>query len=62
VHVMIHSRGADFHYSDLEFLTMTRDIDMAKGLGANGVVFGLVNLDKATEYSAKRARNWRKRS
>ncbi|PYY02370.1 MAG: hypothetical protein DMG64_11840 [Acidobacteria bacterium] len=34
MHVMIHSRGADFHYSDLEFLTMTRDIDMAKGLGA----------------------------
>jgi len=45
VHVMIRPRGGDFHYSDLEFDVMCRDIHVAKRLGANGVAFGLVNLD-----------------
>ena len=44
LHVMIRPRGGDFHYSDLESDVMLRDIDMAKRLGANGVVLGLVNL------------------
>lgn len=54
VHVMIRPRGGDFHYSDLEFLAMTRDINMAKRLGANGVVFGLVNLDGTVDVDRTR--------
>ena len=45
VHIMIRPRGGDFHYSDLEFESMRHDIGAAKRLGANGAVFGLVNLD-----------------
>lgn len=44
-HVMIRPRGGDFHYDDAEFKAMQQDIGVAKRLGANGVVFGLVNLD-----------------
>lgn len=43
--VMIRPRGGDFFYSRDEFDVMKRDIAMAKSLGANGVVFGLVNLE-----------------
>ena len=45
LHVMIRPRGGDFHYSDLEFDVMLRDVNVAKRLGANGVVLGLVNVD-----------------
>jgi copper homeostasis protein len=42
---MIRPRGGDFLYSELEFAIMRRDIEIAKELGANGVVIGLL-----TEY------------
>jgi len=45
MHVMIRPRGGDFHCSDLELDVMLRDVNMAKRLGANGVVLGLVNVD-----------------
>lgn len=45
LNVMIRPRGGDFLYSDLEFAIMQRDIEIAKALGANGVVIGLL-----TEY------------
>ena len=40
--VMIRPRGGDFLYSDTEFASMKHDIELAKQLGANGVVFGLL--------------------
>lgn len=45
LHVMIRPRGADFCYSDDEFQIMKRDILMAKQLHADGVVFGILDLD-----------------
>jgi len=45
VFVMIRPRGADFNYSDLEFEIMKSDIWMAKELGADGVVFGILLPD-----------------
>lgn len=45
LHVMIRPRGGDFFYSDDEFDVMRRDVLMAKQLGADGVVFGLLDTD-----------------
>ena len=49
LHVMIRPRPGDFFYSDLELETMVRDIDIAKRLGANGVVFGVLNRESAVD-------------
>jgi copper homeostasis protein len=43
--VMIRPRGGDFCYSTEEFGIMQRDVLIAKQLGANGVVFGILNFD-----------------
>ena len=43
--VMIRPRGGDFLYSDLEMEVMLRDIAVAKELGADGVVFGVLHAD-----------------
>ena len=45
LHVMIRPRGGDFCYSPDEFSIMQRDILIAKQLGANGVVFGILDAD-----------------
>jgi len=42
IFVMIRPRGADFLYSIEEFEIMKHDIRMAKQLGADGVVFGIL--------------------
>jgi copper homeostasis protein len=42
LHVMIRPRGGDFCYVPGEFETMRRDIIVAKNLGADGVVFGIL--------------------
>jgi copper homeostasis protein len=52
--VMIRPRGGDFHYSTDEFDIMRRDIRMAKQLGADGVVLGLLDLDGYVEVERTR--------
>ena len=43
--VMIRPRGGDFLYSGDEFDIMQEDIRVAKELGADGVVFGIMNAN-----------------
>jgi copper homeostasis protein len=43
--VMIRPRGADFCYSTEEFEIMKQDVMIAKELGADGVVFGILLPD-----------------
>lgn len=45
LHVMIRPRDSDFCYSEDEFQIMQRDILVAKKLGADGVVLGILDLD-----------------
>ncbi|MCG8475121.1 MAG: copper homeostasis protein CutC [Cytophagales bacterium] len=45
VQVMIRPRGGDFLYSDWEMKQMIRDVQMARELGADGVVFGMLKAD-----------------
>ncbi len=45
MYVMIRPRGGDFHYSKLEFEAMKIDLMNAKRLGADGVVFGILQDD-----------------
>jgi len=45
LHVIVRPRGGDFLYDDDEFAIMAADIDAAKSLGADGVVFGLLTQD-----------------
>ena len=51
LHVIIRPRGGDFLYSPLEQKIMLKDIEMARLLGADGVVFGCLdrqgNVDTA---------------
>lgn len=45
MHVLIRPRRGDFLFSDLEFEIMKKDIALAKELGANGVVLGILKKD-----------------
>jgi copper homeostasis protein len=47
--VMIRPRGGDFVYTDREFAAMEHDVGLAKELGADGVVFGLLMPDGAID-------------
>ena len=52
LYVMIRPRGGNFVYSELEFDVMHRDIAVARQLGADGVVLGL--LEKGGTVDAVR--------
>jgi len=49
VNVIIRPRGGDFCYSDIEFEVMKRDIAVAKQLGANGIVIGILKADGSVD-------------
>ena len=53
-HVMIRPRGGDFLYTDAEFASMQRDVEMAKRLGAVGVVLGLLLPDGSIDLARTR--------
>jgi copper homeostasis protein len=42
---MIRPRGGDFLYSYVDFEIMKRDLEVAKRLGAGGVVFGILTAE-----------------
>ena len=54
LNVIIRPRGGDFLYSDVEFQVMEYDIEGAKQLGANGVVFGILNQDGSVDVERTR--------
>ena len=49
LYVMIRPRGGEFCYSDAEIEVMKADIQVAKNLGADGVVFGILNPDGSVD-------------
>jgi len=54
INVMIRPRGGDFLYTDAEFASMQHDIRIAKDLGADGIVLGLVRADGAVDVERTR--------
>lgn len=53
--VMIRPRGGDFCYSEVELAIMRHDIGVARQLGADGVVFGLLTPDGDVDAPNTRA-------
>ncbi|MEO5569725.1 MAG: copper homeostasis protein CutC [Bacteroidia bacterium] len=49
LHIMIRPRSGDFFYSDSEFEQMKKEIEMAKQLKADGVVFGILTAEKKVD-------------
>lgn len=53
--IMVRPRAGDFYYSADEFDVMRRDVLMAKQLGADGVVFGILDADANIDIQRTRA-------
>lgn len=45
LHILIRPRGGDFYYSAEEYAVMKQDILIAKNMGADGVVIGMLKPD-----------------
>lgn len=54
MHVIIRPRGGDFLYSPIEQRIMLKDIDNARQLGADGVVFGCLTAKGDVDLSLMR--------
>ena len=54
LNVIIRPRAGDFLYSDIEHKAMLKDIEMAKELGADGVVFGVLTKDGDVDMERNR--------
>lgn len=54
INVMIRPRGGDFLYTDAEFVSMQHDIRIAKEMGANGIVLGLLLPDGTVDIERTR--------
>jgi copper homeostasis protein len=52
LNVIIRPRGGDFLYSEQEIQEMLYDINIAKELGADGLVFGCLNPDGSVDMDA----------
>lgn len=53
-YVMIRPRGGDFLYNETELAVMKADIQLAKTLGADGVVFGILQADGSVNEAQTR--------
>jgi copper homeostasis protein len=51
LNVMIRPRGGDFVYSDEEFEQMKAEINQFKGIGVDGLVFGILHVDGSVNIS-----------
>lgn len=49
VHVMVRPREGDFEYTEGECDVMRRGVELAKGAGAAGVVFGILRTDHSLD-------------
>lgn len=54
VYVMIRPRGGDFLYTETELDVMRADIAVAKQLGADGLVFGVLKADGTVDEAQTR--------
>lgn len=52
LHVIIRPRGGDFLYSPIEVKTMLKDIEIARKLGVDGVVFGCLTANGEIDSTA----------
>lgn len=55
LHVLVRPRGGDFCYSDLDIAVMGRDIEIAKSLGADGIVLGALQPDATIDLDRTHA-------
>ncbi len=54
LHVIIRPRGGDFLYSSVEVKTMLKDVEIARSLKVDGVVFGCLTEDGEVDKNAMR--------
>jgi copper homeostasis protein len=55
IHILVRPRAGDFCYSEAEFETMQRAIDLAKGIAMNGIVIGVLDAANSVDYERTRA-------